>query len=44
MFIYNLIIKILAINNLNILGNKYTDIKYTNIEIVKIPKVNKLRK
>lgn len=43
-YYYNLIINILAINNLNILGNNIVDIKYNKIPIVNIPKVNKLRK
>lgn len=41
---YNLIIKVLAINNLNILGNIIVDIIYNNIAKTNIPKVNKLRK
>lgn len=42
--IYNLTINILAINNLNILGNKYLDIINTNIIKDNIPKVNKCKK
>lgn len=42
--IYNLTINILAINNLNILGNKYLDIINTNIVKDNIPKVNKCKK
>lgn len=41
---YNLIINVLAINNLNMLGNIIVDIMYNNIAKTNIPKVNKLRK
>lgn len=41
---YNLIINILAINNLNIDGNNFVDTKYNNILIVSIPNVNKFKK
>ena len=41
---YNLTIKILAINNLNILGNKYLDIINIKIDKANIPKVNKCKK
>lgn len=42
--IYNLVIRVLATNNLKILGKTIVEIKYNNILIAKIPKVNKLRK
>lgn len=41
---YNLTINILAINNLNILGNKYLDIINIKIDKANIPKVNKCKK
>jgi hypothetical protein len=43
-YIYNLVIRVLATNNLKILGKIIVETKYNNILIANIPKVNKLRK